>query len=341
MPEEGELSGLLENAGAKIHYIDPVVFRRDALSITGAAKLLVSAPASIWKLRQLMRRERYDLVHTNTGVTVGGAIAARASRIPHIFHFREILAEFGPLLRIYEPFVSLFTTRLIFITMAVGNQFHSRTLRQKGTVIHDGIPVQDFFQTKEEPLNGSVVIASVGRLAPYKGQDILLKAIAEVYQSGLDVEVYIVGDVYPGRESYRKYLFELTADLGLSHQVHFAGFQEDVQPFLEKCNIFVLSSIREEGLGIVMLEAMAAERAVIAANSGGVGEIIINGENGVLVEPGSSRDLADAIVKLAKSPMRRQELARRGRMDVAEKFSEEEMSRQVLSLYEEMLKAHS
>lgn len=340
VPEDGPLVRELRKVGAHIFFLDPVVFRRDVLSPKGAISLALQAPASVWKLYRLMRRERYDLVHSNTSVTLGGAIAARLSGTPHVWHFREIQKEFGFMLRLYEPVVKLLSTRLIFITQAVADQFADGRIRAKGKVIYDGIPVQDYDNLAAEPeSNGSVVITSVGRLAPYKGQDVLVKALAEVSRQGVDLQAYIVGDVYADRRAYRMKLIDLAVKLGLGEKTHFVGFQETIQPYLERCNIFVMPATGQEALGIVMLEAMAACRAVVAADVGGVAEVVRDGETGMLVEAGDEKEMAAAIVGLTRDRKKRRQLARQGHEAVNERFSDEAMLAAVTGVYEEIIGA--
>ncbi|MFA5816010.1 MAG: glycosyltransferase [Bacteroidales bacterium] len=339
VPASGALVYELEKVGARVHILDTVVFRRDVLSAGGMTRLLLRTPWSVARLIRLMRRERYDLVHTNTGVTVGGAIAARLSGIPHVWHFREILSEFGLFLRFYQQFVNALSRRLIFITGAVRDQFSSQRIRKKGRVIHDGIPVEEYEGNLPEADDGSIIVTSVGRLAPYKGQYILIDAIAKAVDQGIDLQAFIVGDVYGERHEYREELMSQASRLGLAERVQFTGFVDDVLPFLEKCNLFILASTRPEGLGIVMLEAMAAGRAVIATNGGGAREIITDGEDGLLVPPGDSELMAKAIVRLANDRETRHRLAAAGNEKVKSRFSKQAMVDNILELYEEILTA--
>ncbi|MHB9111521.1 MAG: glycosyltransferase [Thermoleophilia bacterium] len=337
IPESGELVGELEKVGARIHILDTVVFRRDVLSTRGMARLLLRIPWSVARLMRLMKRERYDLVHTNTGVTVGGAIAARLSGIPHVWHFREILSEFGLFLRFYQPLIVILSQRFIFITGAVRDQFSSQRIRKKGSIIHDGIPVEDYKGILAEVDDGPIVVTSIGRLAPYKGQNVLIEAIAQAADQGIELQTYIVGDVYSERYGYREELRSQAAQLGLAEKVHFTGFVEDVLPFLEKCNMFILSSTRPEGLGIVLLEAMAAGRAVIATDGGGAREIVAHNIDGLLVPPGDSGLMAKAIVRLARDTEARHRLAAAGNEKVKLRFSKQTMVDNILELYDEII----
>lgn len=337
LPGDGKLVPELRQAGASVHFLDPVVFRREILSPAGAVGLCLRLPVQVFRLARLIRKTDIDLVHTNTGVTLGGAMAAKLCRVPHVWHFREILSEFNTFLRLYQPLLVFCSDRFIFITEAVKNQFSSTRITGRGEVVYDGIPTEQFNGIPWEAADGRLVITTVGRLAPYKGQEVFIEALSEAHREGVDFEAFVVGDVYGDRHAFREKLVARALELGLGERIHFVGFQDQVQPFLERCNLFVMPATRQEALGIVMLEAMAAGRAVIATRGGGAPEIIKTGENGVLVTPGSVTELADAIVRLARDPEQRKRLVNRGRQVVEERFSEKAMVDSVLKTYAEML----
>ncbi len=337
VPSTGPLVKELTNAGAVVHILDPIVFRREVLSVSGLAKLFLRTPLATWQLVRLIRSEHFDLVHTNTGVIIGGAVASEITRTPHVWQFREILDEFGWVLRLYEPFVLMLSKRVVFITAAVQEQFFLKGFKLKGSIINDGIPSGLFDFTKTERKDDRFVITTVGRLAPYKGQDVFLKALALAIQTGINLEAYIVGDVYGNRYGYREELKQLASKLGLDSRVNFVGFQTEIQPFLEKCNLFVIPSIRPEGLGIVILEAMMSGRAVIATGGGGSAEVVANGEDGILIPPGDYNAMAKAIIQLAQDEELRKSLASSGKRKVKEYFSEDIMIKKLIKLYEHVI----
>ncbi|MCL6106441.1 MAG: glycosyltransferase [Actinobacteria bacterium] len=337
VPSTGPLVAELTNAGAVVHILDPIVFRREVLSVTGLVNLFLKAPFATWQLVRLIRREHFDLIHTNTGVIIGGAVAAGLTRTPHVWQFREILEEFGWMLRLYEPFVLMLSKRVVSITAAVQAQFFLKGFKLKGSIINDGIPAGQFDFTKAEREDDRFVLTTVGRLAPYKGQDVFLKALALAIQNGINLEAYIVGDVYGNRFGYREELKQLASKLGLDNRVKFVGFQTQIQPFLEKCNLFVIPSIRPEGLGIVILEAMMSGRAVIATAGGGAAEVISNREDGILIPPGDFNAMAAAIIQLAQNEELRKSLASGGKRKAKAYFSEDVMIKKLINLYEHVI----
>ena len=136
------------------------------------------------------------------------------------------------------------------------------------------------------------LIGAVGRLSPEKGFDVLLHALKRLRDRGTNARLVVVGE---GDDRPR--LEALTAELGLQDAVRFAGWQSDTKPYFEAMDLFALSSFRE-GLPNVLLEAMALGVPCLATRIAGVPKLIEHGVNGMLVEPGDDRGLADGIFRM-------------------------------------------
>ena len=172
----------------------------------------------------------------------------------------------------------------------------------------------------------------VGRLVERKGVHVLLRALSSVPSPvGLDV----VGDG-PERES----LEALSGALGIGGRVAFHGFAPDTElrRLLASCHALVLPAVVDakgdvEGLGVVLLEAMSFGKPVIASAAGGIVDIVRDGENGLLVEPGDVTALARAIESLAGDPVRARRLGIAGREDVARRFSWDAILDRLIGVY--------
>lgn len=178
---------------------------------------------------------------------------------------------------------------------------------------------------------GSFVIGAVGRLAPEKGFDVLIHAVASLRDRYGDVRLVIVGD-----GSERPRLEQLTAEVGLTDRVTFTGWQADVRGYFEAMDVFVLSSYRE-GLPNVVLEAMALEVPVVATRVNGVPRVVRNGENGLLVDPGDPAELASAVATLLADPDRRAAYRAAGRQTVESHFSFARRMCRLAAAYDELL----
>jgi glycosyltransferase involved in cell wall biosynthesis len=164
--------------------------------------------------------------------------------------------------------------------------------------------------------DGAVRLLTVSRLVPSKGQDDLLKAVAILKQRGQNVKLRIGGT---GPESDN--LQRLTNELGITPEVTFLGSLAEDQYLAEMraADVFVLAS-HGEPMGVVYMEGMATEAAVVGTAAGGVGEIITGGVDGLLVPPKDPHALADGIETLIRDPALRQRLGRAGRRTILEKF---------------------
>ena len=112
VPYPGPLVDKLRDYGIKTWVLEPIVLRKQLLGSYGVVvKFIFGMPRAVRALRRLMRDENVDLVHSNTGVVIGGALAARRCGLPHVWHFREVFSDFGRAWRLYEPYVARYSTR--------------------------------------------------------------------------------------------------------------------------------------------------------------------------------------------------------------------------------------
>jgi glycosyltransferase involved in cell wall biosynthesis len=178
---------------------------------------------------------------------------------------------------------------------------------------------------------GRLLIGAVGRLSAEKGFDLLIRAASALLSQGHDISLALIG---AGDERPR--LQALIAELGCGERVRLWGYQADTVGLYEAMDVFALSSLRE-GLPNVLLEAMALEVPVVATRVGGVPRLIADGDNGLLVDPGSADALAAALGRLAADPDLRRQLARAGRRTVEERYSFAARMDQVRALYDALL----
>ena len=169
-------------------------------------------------------------------------------------------------------------------------------------------------QTPRPP--GSVRLLCVGRLAPAKGQLLLIQACAELLHRNLDFKLTIVGE-----GSQRTRLEACAQDLGLKNQIHFAGAlnQREVQAELNRADIFVLPSLAE-GIPVVLMEAMASGVPCVSCPVNGIPELIAHGQSGLFAAPGDAGSLAVQLERLIRNASLRGELARAGRLRVQNAF---------------------
>jgi glycosyltransferase involved in cell wall biosynthesis len=193
-------------------------------------------------------------------------------------------------------------------------------------VIPNGVVLE---RHREEPAPVPGRLLVVGRFAPPKRPDIVLRAFAGVAPSFPDAELHFVGDG-PGRADVEG----LSRELGLSERVRFLGTREDVPKLLTNASGLVLAS-EYEGCPLVVIEAMAAGVPVVATAVGGMTELIEDGQNGILAGPGDESALASALAGLLSSPEAARALGEAARRTASARFSHDRMVARLLALYEE------
>jgi len=178
-----------------------------------------------------------------------------------------------------------------------------------------------------------ILVVSVGRLAPQKNHILLIRAFRRCCSAALGLHLIVVGD-----GPLRGDLLEEVQRLGLADRVHFLGVREDIPDILSAADLFVLPS-NWEGNPLSVMEAMAAGRAVIATNVGGVPELVENGETGIIVPPGDIEALSAAIIELATDPNRRGVMGLRAAAKAQTDFDVSTMVKRYEELYEELFEA--
>jgi len=305
---------------------------------------------SVWRLLELIRRFDIDWVHTNSLVIIDGALAARLSGIPHVWHAREVFTEESPYHflfghlghRIALSLIDYLSDRIIAISSAVGHSLSHTNRLFRSIVVYNAVEVSvaDTSGARERIRKllsiptGVYLVGEVARLAPIKGYDDYVRAAAQVHQAMPNTRFVAVGDALS--EAYQQSISELIARLGMERDISLLGFRHDVADIMGALDLLVLPS-HYEPFGRVLVEAMAAGKPVIGTNVGGIPEIIENGTNGLLVAPGSPDALAGAIIKILQNPDMARRMGAAGRELAKARFGPERYVAQIQGVYEGLI----
>ena len=305
-------------------------------------------------LVRIIRSGRYHIVHTHTSKAgLLGRLAARICGAPAVIHSPHgtvLEGYFDPLTTRFfaalERLAAPWADRIVCLTdMEIGQYLRARIGRRKQyTRIHNGIDITAFSGSGSVrgPLRRDLGLAqdhtvciTVGRLVPVKGHADLLHAFSRAASAHSELRLLIAGDGPLGQE-----LEDLAAQLEISDLVRFLAWRDDVPDLLDASDIFVLPS-HNEGLGLVIVEAMAKRLPVVATSVGGVPEVVVQGRTGLLVPARSPDEFADAVSLLASDPGRRIRMGEAGRSRAVEQFSIHRTVRQTELLYLELTGATS
>jgi glycosyltransferase involved in cell wall biosynthesis len=332
---DGQLRGDLQAAGAEVLVRPLAVLRRAALSPRGLARVAAAAARDAGALSRLARARDAVLVHTNTSVTLGGAAAAAAARIAHVWHVREIYTGFE---RSWPAYRRLLRTAdaLPCVSQATRDQFGDD---ERARVVHDGLAIAPSRAARPAARaalglpDDAFVCAVLGRISTWKGQDVLVRALPAVEGA----VALLAGDPWPGEERRLDELRALAARLGVADRVRFAGFRPDVENVLGAADVVAVPSTQPDPLPNSALEAAAAGCCVVAAAHGGLPEIVRDGVTGRLVAPGDAGALAAALIALRDDPAGRERLGKAASADVRERFSAARLLERTQALYDELL----
>ena len=178
----------------------------------------------------------------------------------------------------------------------------------------------------------------IARLTEEKDHQTFLRAAALIAAQLPGTRFLIVGEDPDPAQIRQRELAQLARDLGLEEQVVFAGQRQDVPEVVAALDLLIHCA-RQEGFGRVLVEAMASGRALVATAVGGIPEVVVDGETGILVPPQDPEAVARAAVELLRNPERRTTMGLAGQRRVRECFSLEAHVAQVQELYEEVLAA--
>jgi len=348
LPGEGPLKPLLEQSGMSvtIHPCLPLLTRKTFGGIRGILSIAARMPGAVYRLCRLIRTFQPDLMHTNTAtVFLVSGLAARACRVPHIWHIREFFTEFGRVWNVYRRMIDFLSDRIICVSEAVASQFTERG-RRKTRVVHNGMPAVEFDAVEglrveqfkhRHGLGNGLAAGVVGRIKlKRKGQETFVEAAAQLKETFSKANYLIVGSPFPGNESHEKALRQKVAELGMTDQVVFTGDVQDIKAAISALDVVVLSSGQPEPFGGAVVEAMALRRPVIGTCIGGTVEQIEDGVTGFLVEPNNPADMARAMERLFKDPALRQRMGQAGRDRFLRLFEFEGFYTKVMSLYQSL-----
>jgi glycosyltransferase involved in cell wall biosynthesis len=306
---------------------------------------------ALFSLYVFLIKEKPSIVHTHTSKAgLLGRLAAKLAGIPiiiHTPHGHVFFGYFGPaktkIFAILENFASRITNKMIALTNKERNDhvLFRITDEDKFVVIPSGVELN---KLRELPSNekqnlkkklgipeNSLIIGTVGRLEPVKGHEFLIKAAGNIISKYPDAFFIFTGDGYLRQDLERK-----ASNLDLRENIIFMGWRDDAAQIISAYDVFVLPSLNE-GMGRVLVEAMALGKPIVASNIGGIPDLVIHGKNGFLVPPKKPKELAKYIQILLEDEEKREKMGLAGK-EMSLNFSVENMVEKIEKLYGELLK---
>lgn len=319
---------------------------------------LQGLPRQIKEIVKIIKKHNIQVVHTHA--SFAGRLAAKIARVNYIVYTKHRIDEIKPGQGVKEKLFNLINHltghRVIAVSQAVKENLIQQGVKaDKITVIYNGIDIEDFrrrakdksgnfFSSEtdveidqalyptapDEPRRRpktNYLVGVIARLEPEKGHCIFLEAAHHILTEINNVKFLIIGI-----GSAERKLKDYAHKLGIEHAVIFTGLRNDIPELISNLDVVVLPSL-SESFGLSLVEGMCLGKPCVASNVGGIKEIITDGENGLLVEPGDARGLAEKIVFLLQNPTFTQELSRRAARTVEDKFDARSMAGKITALY--------
>jgi glycosyltransferase involved in cell wall biosynthesis len=302
-----------------------------------AARLSVEEIPAALALARLFRRERADVVHLGNGVRANfdGIIAGLLTRTPIVCHVKGF-EKYGA----RERWASRRTSVVVCMTQAILDYCRAHGVNAPDArVVYDGVdetwlraarPARDVRAELGIP-NGSPCLGILGNIQEWKGQHVLVEAMATVAREHPKTRCLIVGGVHRAGERYAAELRARCEALGLEDSVRFVGFRDDVPDVINALDVVVHASVRPEPFGRVILEGMLMGKPVVATDAGGVPELIEHGRTGFLVPPGDVAAMAACLAGVVAGRDDAAAVGERARTWARERFS---LARQVTEMSE-------
>jgi glycosyltransferase involved in cell wall biosynthesis len=318
----------------------------DALTIVQTLRGLRGVPRDFWDLRRYVNANRIRIIHSTDRPrnALYSVLLGKVSGAKSIVHVHVKWSEAY--------------SRAARWAVQEADAIFGISKYVAGTVVDMGRPPQDIHivpnaidATRWDPSTDGAsfrrelgiapdapLLASVSRLFWWKGQRELLQAFELSRRERPELKLVIVGEDAPGHSSFTRQLKGLAAALGVAEHVIFTGARSDIPRVMAACDVFTLPSF-EEPFGLVFLEAMAMQRAVVAIDNGGTPEVVEHGRTGLLSPPWDVPALAANISTLVGDPELRRRFGQYGRQRVLDHFNAPRMAHDAAAAYEAVLRA--
>ena len=315
---------------------------------SGRVRSVITGVGAVNSMVRLIRDHDIRLVHShNAKAHIYGGLAAFATRIPSLYHLhgvpRPSLSRDGLVSALSVAIPARVT---LACSHFVEKEFRYRwNSKRQIVVVHNGVsPKQSILPAGSSirrefgiPDNAPLIVMAT-RLQRWKGVHVFLDAAARVAVAQPEASFIVVGGSLFGLEKdYEMELHQQVERLRLKNVVHFAGFRADVAQFYSDADVVVHCSTEPEPFGMVIIEAMAYGKPVVATNLGGPREIVESGVTGLLVPPRDPLVLAQAILSIVTDSTTRERMGRAGAARVQSFFGSERMVREIGAIYDQVL----
>jgi glycosyltransferase involved in cell wall biosynthesis len=332
--ENGPLTDALELEGIETKIIRLGILRRRYLNVLGLLNRAGVLTRAFFALKKLCKQNQIDIIYTNTAPVIIGGILSKFAGIKNVWHLHEILEPSSFMHRFFGWIINATAQKVIVVSDAVYNNWAGRIGASKMVKVYNGFEASDVntsvtanaisnttLREKLNLSNNTVLVGMVGRVNLIKGQFYFIQIAAAAKAAGLNCHFVMIGDAYKGYEYLYPQLENQIAELGLQNTITNLYYQPNAAALIQQLDIFVLPSIKPDSFPVVILEAMAAGKPIIATNQGGAQEQIDDCVTGFLVPVNDATIAAQKLGVLVNNPDMRTRMGKAGARKLQEQFS--------------------
>lgn len=330
--ENGPLTDVLALEGIETKIIRLGILRRRYLNVLGLLNRAGVLTRAFFALKKLCKQNQIDIIYTNTAPVIIGGILSKFTGIKNVWHLHEILEPSSFMHRFFGWMINATAQKVIVVSDAVYNNWAGRIDASKMVKVYNGFEASgvnvNVGSNASVPLreqlkinNNTVLVGMVGRVNLIKGQFYFIQIAAAAKAAGLNCHFVMIGDAYKGYEYLYPQLESQIAALGLQNTITNLYYQPNAAALIQQLDIFVLPSIKPDSFPVVILEAMAAGKPIIATNQGGAQEQIDDCVTGFLVPINDATIAAQKLGVLVNNPDMRTRMGQAGAKKLQEQFS--------------------
>lgn len=311
LPNDGILKDKLIENGIETYVVHYPILRRKYFNLKGIINYGLNYFGKSNEIVKFLKNKRIDIIHANTTAVLEGIYLKKKLKCKLVWHVHEIILKPAIINKTISYLIGKYADKCVAVSKAVKKHLIDSKFidEDKVEVIYNGVDTERFNPNVENKYlykewnipDEAIKVGMIGRVNAWKGQNDFLDAAEELLKKYSNLYIFIVGSAFAGEEWRVDELKKKIADSKNKDRIIFSEFRTDTPEIHSFFDVLVLPSTNPDPLPTVVLEAMGCGTTVVGYNHGGVTEMVINGETGLLAEVKNSKDLGKKIQQVLES----------------------------------------
>lgn len=311
LPNDGILKDKLIENGIETYVVHYPILRRKYFNLKGIINYGLSYFGKSNEIVKLLKNKKIDIIHANTTAVLEGIYLKKKLKCKLIWHVHEIILKPAIINKTISYLIGKYADKCVAVSKAVKKHLIDSKFidENKVEVIYNGVDTERFNPNVENKYlykewnvpDEAIKVGMIGRVNAWKGQNDFLDAAEGLLKKYSNLYIFIVGSAFAGEEWRVDELKKKIADSQNKDRIIFSEFRTDTPEIHSFFDVLVLPSTNPDPLPTVVLEAMGCGTPIVGYNHGGVTEMVINGETGLLAEVKNSKDLGRKIQQALES----------------------------------------